>query len=252
MIHIKHFFRFILILKPLCIIIVLSVVFSSFCLYGARIVSGSLHSFRAKEVSAEVLNRTIVIDAGHGGEDGGTVGVNGVLEKELNLLTSKDLYTLFKFAGYDVLMTRTEDEMLYDKTSDYVGKKKILDLAARLRIIEETNPDLFLSIHMNSFPQEKYSGLTVYFSKNTSESANVASLIQNDIKEHLQPENDRETKAADKNIYLLDRASCPAILIECGFLSNREECKALCDPEYRKRLSLIIFSSAVIFVEKKA
>ena len=110
---------------------------------------------------------TVIIDAGHGGEDGGAVGVGGVLEKDINLNIARALYDSLSAKGINCVMTRTEDILLYDPTSDYHGRKKVLDLAARLKIAKETPNSVFVSIHMNSFPQTQYSGLQVYYSKTT-------------------------------------------------------------------------------------
>ncbi len=205
----------------------------------------------AKSASVDAERKKIILlDPGHGGEDGGAVGISGVLEKDLNLMISQTLYDLFRFSGYDVRATRDEDVMLYDRNADYKGKKKILDLAARLEIANNTAPDLFVGIHMNSFPQEKYSGLTVYYSPNKSQSHDAAEALRGDVIRHLQPDNNRELKAAGSNIYILDRIEYPAILIECGFLSNREECEILSDADYRQRLSFVIFSSLSAFLEE--
>ena len=113
---------------------------------------------------------TVIIDAGHGGEDGGTSGENGVLEKELNLDLAKRVNELFKAAGINTVMTRDEDRLLYDPLSDYKGRKKILDMQERLRIASKHDNAIFISIHMNSFPEKKYSGLQVYYSNNNTDS----------------------------------------------------------------------------------
>ena len=184
---------------------------------------------------------TVIIDAGHGGEDGGAVGKNGVYEKELNLLIASDLRDMLRANGINVIMTREEDIMLYDKNADYKGRKKMLDLAARLKIAESYEDCVFVSIHMNSFPQEKYSGLQVYYSGNSEDSLALADKIQLSVCEYLQKDNTRKTKKASGNIYLLDRIRSPAVLIECGFLSNSEECSLLCTEEYRRKLTMSIF-----------
>lgn len=246
---IKYIHRLLLLIRPLCIVLVFSVVFSSFCLYGANLVGSTDESERSEAVSAEIQNKTVLIDAGHGGEDGGAVGINGVLEKELNLLVSEKLYTLLTFAGYKTIMTRTEDRMLYDKNDNFKGRKKILDLAERLKIISQSSPTLFVSIHMNSFPDPQYEGLTVYYSPNTQQSRSAAECIMSKMRDSLQPHNTREIKEASSNIFLLNRATCPAVLVECGFISNRSECEQLCNDEYRKRLTLVLYSSCADFIE---
>ena len=202
-------------------------------------------------VGAEPAERKcIVIDPGHGGEDGGAVGVNGVLEKDLNLSVSSFLGDILRFSGYEVVQTRSEDKLLYDPDSDYKGKKKILDLKGRLEIAQNTNPDIFVGIHMNAFPEQKYSGLSIYYSKNNPQSHIAAEVVQSNVKTTLQPQNNREIKAANSNIYILNRILCPAILIECGFLTNPIECEKLSTNEYRQELSFVFYSSIVSFLEK--
>ena len=194
---------------------------------------------------------TVILDAGHGGEDGGAVSAGGVREKDLNLMIVKEMEAYLSGKGYRVICTRTEDVLLYDRNVDYKGRKKVLDLAARLKISRETDNSIFVSIHMNSFPQTQYRGLQVYYSPNHADSAELASLIQNEVRTRLQPENSRATKAASSNIYLLDRITTPAVLVECGFLSNAEECRLLCDEAYRKELSLILSDAIMEFINQQ-
>ena len=191
---------------------------------------------------------TVVLDPGHGGEDGGTSGKNGVLEKDLNLTISKRIEGYLKEMGISVICTRNEDILLYDRNVDYEGRKKMLDLAARLKIAKETENSIFVSIHMNAFPQTQYSGLQVYYSGNDPRSSTLASLIQKRVREELQPTNSRKTKEATSSIYLLDRLTTPAILIECGFLSNAEECQKLSTTEYQDRLAKILAEAIVDYV----
>ncbi|MGN1346543.1 MAG: N-acetylmuramoyl-L-alanine amidase [Eubacteriales bacterium] len=187
----------------------------------------------------------IMIDPGHGGEDGGA-SVGDTLEKDLNLEISfclSDLYSLF---GIRSEMTRTEDTMLYDRfddLEDYRGKKKTYDLRSRLRMAEESGAVLYVGVHMNKFPQEKYKGLQVYYSPNTDESTRAARMIQSYAKKYLDPTNDRETKKATNAIYILKRIKIPAVLVECGFLSNNEERALLETPEYRLKVAAVLFAS---------
>ena len=182
----------------------------------------------------------VIIDAGHGGEDGGTIGKNGVYEKDINLSIALLLRDMLAANGIETVLTRSEDILLYDKNSNYHGQKKIQDLATRRRIAESYENAVFVSIHMNAFPEEKYSGLQVYYSKNDETSKALAENIQGLTKEKLMPANERKCKAADSNIYLLDRLDCPAVLVECGFLSNPAECARLSDSEYQKQLALCL------------
>ena len=187
---------------------------------------------------------TVVIDPGHGGIDCGAVGVNGILEKDVNLKLSEYLCAEFKNAGYEVIMTRTEDIMLVDDKSEHTTKKSS-DLTARTRIAE--GGQLFISIHMNKFAEEKYSGAQVYYSVNDDRSVRLAQMLQAGIIASLQPQNNREIKSG-AGLYLLDRVKCPAVIVECGFISNREEAERLASDEYLKELAFEIFSAADDFV----
>ena len=192
----------------------------------------------------------LVLDPGHGGEDGGAA-VGGALEKELNLAVSlrvADLCTLF---GLPVRMTRTEDVLLYDyyhDLEDYRGKQKTYDLKNRVRMAEESGAAALLSIHMNQFPQSSCRGLQVYYSPNTGASAELAERIRQSARLRLDPDNRRETKEATDAIYLLKRIRIPAVLAECGFLSNPEERELLSSPDYQGRLSAALFIPTAEFL----
>ncbi len=207
----------------------------------------------AKGVSNEVIKYTFVIDAGHGGMDSGAVSEDGTLEKNLNLAVSKRLAALLRAAGVDFVMTRTDDSML---VSDSVKeKRKMHDLKNRLSVVTDladsgTNA-IFVSIHMNKFTSSKYSGLQVWYSKNHEDSEALASKVQEYAKTWLDSSNGRQIKPATSAIYLLDRATVPAILIECGFLSNNEECVKLQTADYQNALAVTIFSALCSWTANK-
>ena len=193
----------------------------------------------------------VVIDAGHGGEDGGTSG-GGLTEKDVNLAVAQSLYDILSAAGVECVMTRTDDRLLYDAygdLSDYTGRKKVYDLRNRLRIANEHDGAVFVSIHMNFFSSKKYSGLQVWYSPNDKSSQTMANLVQSTVRNYLQPDNDRETKRAGSSIYLLNRIKSPAILVECGFLSNDDECARLADPAYRQKLALAMSEGILEFLQ---
>lgn len=238
------------IFSNIAFLLCLAVLFSFYCVGGSWLFDKTVRAHAVEANASSSDKKRILIDPGHGGEDGGTVGINGVLEKDLNLSLSEVLGTVLQFSGYEVIMTRTEDKLLYDTNEDYKGRKKILDLKNRLEIAQKTEPDIFIGIHMNAFPEQKYSGLSLYYSKNTSASKNAAEIIRSDVKNSLQPNNNREIKAANSSIYILNKITCPAVLIECGFLSNAEECEKLSSYSYRHKLSLVFYSSLVSFLEK--
>lgn len=179
----------------------------------------------------------IVLDAGHGGADGGAVAYDGTLEKSLNLEITSVLSELLKVSGYKVVMTRTEDIML--DTGDGAGNAKTRDLKQRLVIASSYPEAITVSLHCNKFPQESCKGLQVYCSEGDT-ARTIAESVQSNVVKYLQPENHRKVKVADSSIYLLYRAKNPSILIECGFLSNKEECEKLKSHDYQKALALSI------------
>ena len=181
----------------------------------------------------------IVIDAGHGGEDVGAVGYNGVYEKDLNLELALTVGQMLMDEGYCVFYTRTEDKMLYSDEQNIKGMRKIYDLKNRVSIVNEKKPYIFISIHMNYFIEEKYSGFEVYYRVGDEDSRALAYDVAEEVKLGALPENKRIPKATDE-MYLLKNTSCIAILLECGFLSNAEECEKLCQKEYQKQLSFSI------------
>ena len=185
--------------------------------------------------------RRVVLDAGHGGEDGGASSADGILEKELNLSVAFLLRDLLQANGIEVVMTRTSDTLLYDKNADYQGRKKALDFAERLRIANEVPDSVFVSIHMNTYPRADCNGLQVWYSQNHPSSKAIAHALQDSVRTHLQHSNHRDVKAAGSNIYLLKQLQSPAVLVECGFLSNEEEASRLCDTNYQRALAFSLF-----------
>ena len=207
-------------------------------------INNTLHV--SNDVSCD--NITIVIDPGHGGLDGGAVGINGSVEKVLNLAISEYLYDLFALTDIDVVMTRKEDILLYNENQS--SRKKFFDLKNRMEFCNSYEKPIFISIHQNKFPVEKYKGLQVYYSGNNDESKNLAKNIQINTHRYLQNDNNRNIKEAGRNIFLLDRLDCPAVLIECGFLSNSYEEKMLSDKNYQRKLAFIFFSSIIEYLQK--
>ena len=192
-------------------------------------------------------NKIIIIDAGHGGEDSGAVGVNGALEKDLNLDIALELGKAFEEKDYVVVYPRTDDRLLYTEEQNIKGIRKINDLKNRCKFAAKYPEALFISIHMNSFGSDKYSGLQVYYS-NKDESKILADKIQNKVTEDIQKDNKRQTKPGNK-MYILENISNTAVLVECGFLTNKEECEKLSQKEYQKQLSFSIFCAIIEYIE---
>lgn len=198
------------------------------------------------------LPYTVILDAGHGGEDGGAVSKSGLYEKDINLSITLKLKELLEKQGVSVVLTRQTDVLLYDRNIDFEGRKKVLDLAAR-RLVGDTTPDsIFISIHMNSFAQESSHGLQVWYSTNHPLSMSLAQSIQNSVREALQPDNHRRIKAAGSSIYLLRHLKNPAVLVECGFLSNPTEADRLGSEEYQQQMAQMLCASILQWGETHA
>ena len=181
----------------------------------------------------------VILDAGHGGQDGGASSADGTLEKDLNLAVVCRTGDLLSACGYETLLTRSDDSMLGDGTA---GHKKLADLRWRLDFANSHPDALLVSVHMNFFPQKSCRGIQLYYSDNDQNSIALAESLHARVKD-LQPDNRREIKKALSNIYLLDRVQIPAVLIECGFLSNTEEAALLKSEDYQKTMSILILSS---------
>ena len=226
--------------------------FVLFLLFGTAIcyLSSKLSVSDFKNASIDASEYTFILDAGHGGEDAGAIGVNGAYEKDINLSICNMLSEVLKANGFNVILTRTEDKLLYTEEENIKGYRKYYDLKNRLKIAEENPEAIFISIHMNNFSQESCRGMQVYYPQSSEESRLLASEIQNMVKGTLQSYNTRQIKASDGNIFLLDNAKGTAILVECGFLSNREECEKLSSKDYQTQLSFQIFCGIMEYIKK--
>ena len=200
--------------------------------------------------AAVPYDKIVILDAGHGGEDPGAVGVNGVYEKDLNLQMVLQMGQMLEEKGYVVVYTRTDDRLLYNEEQNIKGIRKISDLKNRCQAANRYPDSILVSIHMNSFGDARYSGLQVYYTPEDEESRSLADKIQNGVKENLQKENNRAIKSG-KGMYLLEKSEPCAVLIECGFLTNKEECEKLSEKEYQKELSFLIVCGIIEYIEEK-
>ena len=193
---------------------------------------------------------TVVLDAGHGGVDGGAIGVNGSVEKDINLAVTLKIGRLLSEAGVRVVYTRQDDrEVCSDEERDS-GHRKMYDLKNRLAIAHATEGAVLVSIHMNTYSSPNCQGLQVYYAPVAPEGRILADKIQARVCADLQPNNHRTVKAAGESIYLLHHATCPAVLVECGFLSSPVECKKLSDKDYQRELSFSIFCAIIEYIEQ--
>ncbi len=193
----------------------------------------------------------IIIDPGHGGEDGGTNSSSGILEKDINLAISLKLNNLFKIGGFDTIMTREDDSLIYDKTCSKMREKKVSDIHNRMKILENNPNSIFISIHQNHFEQSKYYGTQVFYSKNNPESKIIAETIQDNIIKTLQSENTRRVKPSGTEIFLLYHAKTPTVMVECGFLSNPGEAEKLNDDDYQTQISAVIYNSILEYLQNR-
>ena len=211
-----------------------------FCAFAIILFS----AFSDVKVSAEIPaeKQTIIIDAGHGGEDGGAE-VDGVLEKDINLNISLILCDMLKANGYEVKMVRDSDISVYSDGAETLSEKKTSDLHNRLNLFNSDENNIVVSIHQNKFDNSKYSCTQVFYSVNNENSVILAESIRTAIVMLLQPDNTRELKPSSKDIFILDQAAVPAIIVECGFLSNDEERQKLTDEAYAIMLGVMEFCS---------
>ena len=179
----------------------------------------------------------VIIDAGHGGEDGGASSCTGVLESQINLEISLRLNDLLHLLGYQTHMIRTTDTAIYSE-GETLSAKKVSDLKNRVAIVNETDNALLVSIHQNTFPDGRYSGAQVFYSKD-ADSKLLADHLQTALIQNLNPGSRRRAKPSD-GIYLMQHIQQPGILVECGFISNVEEDSKLRSPEYQQKLACVI------------
>lgn len=193
------------------------------------------------------LSRTVVIDPGHGGPDGGAIGYDGTVEKEINLAIARKLASFFRASGFEVIMTRSDDRSIHDPGSHTIRQMKSSDLHNRLKIENNHPHALFLSIHQNKFGESQYSGTQVFYSQNHPQSKVLADNLQSAIQSMLQPDNTRAIKPAEKNLYIIYYAKPPSVMVECGFLSNPAECEKLKTDSYQNQMAFAIYSGTLQF-----
>ena len=182
----------------------------------------------------------VLLDPGHGGVDGGTAASDGTLEKDINLLIALQLRDLMRVCGINVAMTRETDITVADPSCVSIHDKKVSDLRNRLSMYQSAA--LVISIHQNYFEHPKYRGTQVFYSPNHAQSARLAEAVQQAVCQHLQKDNARKIKSATDGIYLMHHTTVPAILVECGFLSNPKEAALLKQDVYRQQLAFALMA----------
>lgn len=181
----------------------------------------------------------LVLDAGHGGEDGGAVSLTGVAESQINLSIVLKLRDVLGLYGVDPILLRETDISLHDDSARTLREKKRSDLKNRVTAVEAVEGGTLLSIHQNTYTSSRYRGSHVFYAP-TEGSQVLAEHLQSSIKAALQPDNGRAVKQIPSTVYIMDHVTCPAVLIECGFLTNPEEEALLRDEDYQRKLAAVI------------
>lgn len=198
--------------------------------------------------STPVSSHTIILDAGHGNPDGGAVGVDGTIESDLNLDIVLKLQNLLESSNCNVILTRSDENGIYEASADTIREKKISDMKNRVDIANNSNSELFLSIHMNKLEQSQYSGWQTFFKNQDDTSKEIATNIQTSLNYFLKKENPREIKSIS-GIYLTKNVNIPLVIVECGFLSNEEENKLLQTSSYQDELAWSIYIGIMDYFE---
>ena len=203
----------------------------------------------AKKNPKDIPGVTVVVDAGHGGMDGGAVGSAGTLEKDVNLEVAKKLKKLLESGGAKVVMTRTEDISIHEDSAKTVREQKRSDLSKRRDMAMDEKTDIFVSIHMNKFEQSKYRGAQIFYADN-EKSRLLADKIRESIIPVSEKSDGREIKPAYSTMYILNGTPKPAVIVECGFLSNPEEEKLLCDEDYQQKIAGAVYDGICEFIKE--
>ncbi len=207
-------------------------------------LSGKFRRFPQSKKRQNIQDKqksVVLANSAHGGFDGGAVAPDGTVEKDINLEISTVLSEILAFHGYDVIMTRTTDTGTEDDLTKPIQTRKVSDLKNRLALMNKYPDAVFVSIHLNKFTASAAKGAQVFYSKNHPDSYTLGDSIQFTIRKKLQPDNTRVIKQGTKSTYLLYNAKIPAVIVECGFISNSEELQKLKDYKYKRQLAFAVF-----------
>ena len=224
-----------------------------FTLYGAsRVAEKSEKGALPVSLSGESEELpVIVLDAGHGGIDGGCTSAEGVPEKGINLDILLRLRDILEVNGYEVRVTRDSDRSIHDEGVEGIAAQKSSDMDNRLAMFNESGNAVCVSVHQNQFTDPKYKGAQMFYSGSNSTSEVLARALQSRFRELLQPDNDREIKQCGKELFLCYFSENPTVMAECGFLSNPDDAAALNTDEYQTKVALTLFSGISTYLSGK-
>ena len=192
----------------------------------------------------------IILDAGHGGIDGGCTTAEGIPEKGINLNILLKLRDMLEISGFEVRVTRDSDISIHDDGIEGIAAQKSSDMDNRLAIFNESSNAICVSIHQNQFTDPKYSGAQMFYSNSNKESEALARSLQNSFVEFLQPENTREIKQCGKELFLCYYSENPTVMAECGYLSNPEEAALLTTEEYQSKVAFTLYAGIIRFIDE--
>lgn len=239
-------------MKAKCTNIWMLAVLVAACVFFFFLLSVSCFHTAQTAAAAAAVRPLVILDAGHGGEDGGAVGCSPVPEKVINLSITKKVEKGLTNGGCRVLMTRSEDVMLGDHSLSTLRERKASDIHKRFAILQGNPGGIFVSIHQNHFSDGYYSGAQIFYSPNHPKSKLLAEQLRQSIVLRTQPENKRSNKAATRSIYLLTHAQDPAVLVECGFLSNASEAKLLNEEAYQQKMADAITNGILQYLRQSS
>lgn len=231
-----------IILSKKRIMIVASVIMVA--LFVFAIQTNTKNTNVVQTVALPVSNKVIVLDAGHGKPDEGAQSSTGTTEAETNLKIALKVQSLLEQSGATVILTRSDDEAIYDLDSKTLKQKKISDIHNRVKIGNEAQADIFVSIHLNKIPQEQYWGWQCFYKEGNEQSIKLAKSLQENLNESIQKENKRVAMKLE-NVYIIKHVEIPISIVECGFLSNKEEEKLLLEDSYQDKLAWGIYNGII-------
>ena len=234
----------IIILNKKRITLILSGIFLSVFVFILTTGNAEEQNKYISTVSLPASGKTIVIDAGHGVPDEGAQSSNGTTEAETNLKIALKLQNLLEQSGCTVILTRSDENAIYDIDSKTLKQKKISDIKNRVKIGNESSADIFISIHLNKIPQSQYDGWQTFYKEGSEDGARLAKTIQENLNKTIQKENNRIAKTIDK-VYIIKYVEIPTTIVECGFLSNPDEEKLLLEDEYQNKLAWGIYNGII-------
>lgn len=204
----------------------------------------SLKEETIETVALPVSNKVIVIDAGHGNPDGGAVSKNGISEADINLKIALKLQNLLEQSGATVILTRSDENGIYDANKTKLKEQKVSDIKNRVKIGNSSSADIFVSIHLNKIPQSQYSGWQTFFKNGSEQGEKLATSIQENLNKTIEKENNRVPMKLD-NVYIVKNVEIPLTIVECGFLSNEAEERKLQEDDYQDKLAWGIYNGII-------